>query len=171
MDSIGSHIQRTQIGFNSNIHPHIIYVFHTSEKKGQLKMLCKPYLSVIFMNKEGNTAILSDNRTELNTVLNEACEQLAIKRFFSNPFHPKGNSRIKNLHNFNKRTLIKFLETSDLEWDELLPFVCYCYDIFLGSNGTEPPHFLLFGHKPAGDCLTYLNNCSKYYRDDKGRII
>ena len=56
---------------------------------------------------------------------------------------------MENVHNFLKRTLTKFLESSDLKWDKLLPFACYCYNIFPGNNGTEPPFFFMFGHEPA----------------------
>ena len=38
----------------------------------------------------------------------------------------------------------------------------------LRSNGREPPLFLMFGHKPADGGPTQLNNCSRYYRDNKG---
>ena len=63
-------------------------------------------------------------QTELkNTTLKEECDQLGIKILFINPFHPEGNSGIKNMQNFLKRTLTKFLESSDLECDELLQIV------------------------------------------------
>ena len=81
----------------------------------------------IFAHKGCSIAILNDNGTEFkNTVLDDTCQQCGIKRLFSNPFHPQGNSRIQNVHNFLKRTLTEFLESNDLEWDELLPFACYC---------------------------------------------
>ena len=79
-------------------------------------MLCKLNYQIYFAHKGGSIAILSDNRTEFkNTTLSEACDQLGIKRIFSNLFHPKDNSRIKNAHNFLKRTLSKVLESSDIE--------------------------------------------------------
>ena len=90
--------------------------------------------------------ILSDSGTEFkNKVLNEVCDQLGIRRLFFNPFHPQGNVKVENVHNFLKRSLTKFLDKSNLKWDELLPFACYCYNIFPGSNCTESPFFLTFG--------------------------
>ena len=65
----------------------------------------------------------------------------------------------------------KFLESCDLEWDDLLPFTCYCHNIFLGSNGTESPFFLMFGHNLAEGQLTLPKNCSRYYRNNRGKII
>ena len=49
------------------------------------------YLSGILAHKGRSVAILSDNGTEFkNKVLNDECDQLGIKRLFSNPFHPQG---------------------------------------------------------------------------------
>ena len=72
----------------------------------------------ILVQKGVNVVILSYNGTEFkNKVLNEVCDQLDIKRLFSNPFHPQGNAKVENVHNFLKRTLTKFLDSSSLEWD------------------------------------------------------
>ena len=65
------------------------------------------------------------------------------------PIPSLGNSRIEYVHNFHKQTLIKFLKSSDLEWDNLLPFACYWYNIYPSSNGKESPFFLMFGYNPA----------------------
>ena len=69
------------------------------------------------------------------------------ERLYLNPFHPQVNSRIENVHYFLKRTLTKFLDSSNLDWDELIPFSCYYYNIFLGRNGTEPPFYLIKDHE------------------------
>ena len=53
----------------------------------------------------------------------------------------------------------------------MLPFACYCYNIFPRSNGTKPPFYLLFGHEPAKGWLTHVHTCSRYYGDNKGKII
>ena len=37
------------------------------------------------------------------------------------------NAKVANVYNFLKRTLTKFSDSSDLEWDELLPFAFCCY--------------------------------------------
>ena len=47
------------------------------------------------------------------------------------------------------RAITKFLDSSHLEWDELLPFAYYCYNIFPSSNRTEPIFYLVFGCEPA----------------------
>ena len=115
-------------------------------KEKSTENVVQAYLSGILANKGGSVAILSDNGTELNNkLLNEVCDQLGIKRLFSKPVHPQGNAKVENVHNFLKRNLTKFLDSSDLEWDELLPLACYWYNIFPSSNSTDSPFFLMFG--------------------------
>ena len=93
------------------------------------------YLSGILAHKGGSVTILNDSRAEFKNKVIDACNQIGIKRLFSNPFHPQVNSRKGNVYNFLKYTLIKFLECSDLQWDGLLPFSCYCYNVFPSNNG------------------------------------
>ena len=148
------------------------YVFAVPIKERSAENVVQAYLSGILAHKGGTVAILSDDAIEFkNKVLNEVCDQLGIKRLFSNPFHPQGNSKVENVHNFIKRTLTKFLVNSDLEWDELLPFPCYCYNIFPGRNGTESPFFLMFGWDPAEGHLSHLNNSKRYYHTNERKIV
>ena len=74
--------------------------------------------------------------------------QLGIKQIFSNPYRPQGNSQIKNVHNFLKRTLTKFLSSSDAEWDEILPIACYCFNTTLTADDLESPFFLIHSGDP-----------------------
>ena len=67
------------------------------------KNVIQAYSSGILTDKGESVAILSDNGTEFkNKVHNEACDQLGLKRLFSDPFYPQSNSRIENVYNFLK---------------------------------------------------------------------
>ena len=106
---------------------HTSYIFTIPMKEKSAQDVVQAYLSGILGYKGRSVMILSYNSTEhKNKVINEAYDQIGIKRLFSNPFHPQGNAKVENVHNFLKWTLTKFLESSHLEWDELLPFTCYC---------------------------------------------
>ena len=77
---------------------HIMHVFAISMKERSAENHAQAYLSGIFSHKGGSIAILCDNGTEFKiTALNEACNQLSIKRIFPNPLHPQGNSGIRNV--------------------------------------------------------------------------
>ena len=60
--------------------------------------------------------ILQDNGTDLrNEQLMSVFDSLGIKHIYSNPYYPKGNGRIENVHNFLKHTMPKFTYDSQLE--------------------------------------------------------
>ena len=60
--------------------------------------------------------ILQNNDTEFrNEHLMSVIYSLGIKHIYSNPYYPKGNSRMENIHNFLKCTIAKFTYDSQLE--------------------------------------------------------
>ena len=77
----------------------------------------------------------------MNTVL----KQLGIKHIFSSPYRPQGNFCIENVHNFLKRTLTKFLSSTDAEWDKILAFACYCFNMNPMADDLASPFFLIHG--------------------------
>ena len=174
MDTIGHLrvISREHWWALTAIFMHMSYVFARMMKERSVENVVHAYLSGIFTHKVGSIVILSDNGTEFkNAVFTDAYEQCGMKILYSNPFYPQGNSRADNVHNFLKRILTKFVDSSNSELDELLSFACYCYNIFPSTNGAEPPFHLMFGCKPTGGQLTHLNSCSRYYGDNNGETI
>ena len=71
--------------------------------------------------------ILQENGTEFkNEQLISVFDSLGIKCIYSNPYYPKGNGRIENVHNFLKCTITKFTYSSQQEWDYTLPLAPFC---------------------------------------------
>ena len=65
--------------------------------------------------------IIQDNGTEFrNQQLMSVFDSSDIKHIYRNPYYPKGNSRIENIHNFLKCTMVKLTYDSQLEWDDAL---------------------------------------------------
>ena len=107
------------------------------------------YLSGILSRAGASMVCLSDNGLKLkNSQMNTVLKQLGIKHIYSNPYRPQGNSRFKNVKNFLKRTLTKFLSSSDAKWDKVLPLACYCFDSTPASDDLESPFFLIHGRDP-----------------------
>ena len=76
---------------------HTSDVFAILMKEKLVENIVQAYLSSILAHKCGSVAILSANETEFkNKVLNEACNQLVIKRLFSNPFPPQATWKCKS---------------------------------------------------------------------------
>ena len=73
------------------------------------------------------------------------CDTLGIKGIYSNPYYPRGNSRIENIHNFLKRTMAKFMHGSQFKWDDALPLATYCYNIAPSGDDLESLFYLVHG--------------------------
>ena len=116
---------------------------------------------------------LSDNRSEVKSnQMNTILKQLGIKHNFSNPYIPQGNSCIENMHNFLKRTLTKFLCSSDAEQDRILPFTCYCFNTTPTADDLVSPFFLIHRRDPLEGCTRLLTPGSiRYLGFDKGLIL
>ena len=113
---------------------------------------------------------LSDNGSELkNSQMNTVLKQLGIKHIFSNPpYRPQGNSHIKNVHTFLKRMLTK-LSSADAEWDEILPFACYCFNTTPTADDLESPFFLIHGRDLLEGCTGLRGKGNiRYLGNDKG---
>ena len=130
------------------------------------------YLSGILSRTGASMVCLSDNGSEVkNNQMNTTLKQLGIKCIFSNPYRPQGNSHIENVHNFLKRTLTKFLCSSDAEWDRILPFACYCFNTTPTADDLESPFFLIHRRDPLEGHIRLLGPGSiRYMGNDKGLI-
>ena len=104
----------------------------------------------------------------MNTVL----KQLDIKGIYSNPYRPQGNLRIKNVHNFLKRMLTKFLSNLDAKWDKVLLFACYCFNSTPTSDNLESPFFLIHVRDPLEGCARlFSSGDTRYMGNEKGLIL
>ena len=74
--------------------------------------------------------ILQDNDAEFkNEQLMYVFNCLGIKHIYSNPYYPRGSSRIENMYNLLKCANAKFTYGHQLEWDNALPLAIYCFNI------------------------------------------
>ena len=124
------------------------------------------YIKEILPKPSWSKFILEDNRTEfINEQLMSAFDTLGIKRIYSNPYYPRGNNRIENVHNFLKRTMAKFMHGSQLKWDDALLLATYCYNIAPSVVDLESPFYLVYGRDPLEGRLSNLQNYCRYVRD------
>ena len=103
-----------------------------------------------------------------NEQLMTVFDTLGIKRIYSNPYYPRGNSRIENVQNFLKQTMAKFMHGSQLKWDDALPLATYCYNIAPFVDDLESPFYLVHGRDPLKGRLGNLQNYCRYVRDQLG---
>lgn len=95
------------------------------------------------------SSILSDMGTEYcNQIFSETTRMLNIQRLTSTPYHPQTLGSVERSH----RTLNEYLRqyvTLSNEWDILLPYFAYCYNITPNSTFQckFSPFELLFGRQ------------------------
>ena len=129
------------------------------------------YIKHILPTTSCNTFILQDKGTEFKkSQLVATFKSLGIKPIYSNTYTPQGNSRLENAHNFLKHTISKFLHSSTLEWDDILPIATYIYNIAPTVNDLESPFFLVFGRDPLEGRLSHLQNYCRYVRTEPGQL-
>ena len=135
--------------------------------------IVEAYLSGILSRARASMVCLLDNSSEIkNSQMNTVLKQLGIKCIYSNPYWPQGNSRIKNVHNFLKRTLTKFLSSLDAEWDNVLPHAWYCFNSTPTSDDLESQFFLIHGRDPLeGHTGLFSSGDTRYMGDEKGLIL
>ena len=96
-------------------------------------------------------------------------DSFSIKHIYSNPYYPKGNGRIENVHNFLKHVIANFKYGSQLEWDDALPMATYCYNhpsvIDLGSS-----FYLVHRRDPQEGRLSNQQNYCRYVGDQPGLL-
>ena len=116
--------------------------------------------------------ILQDNGMEFkNEQLMSVFNTLGIKRIYRNPYHPRGNSTIKNVHIFLKQTIAKFMHDSQLKWNDALPLATYCYNIVPTVDDLKSPSYLVHGRDPLAGRLSNLQNYCRYVGDQPSQLV
>ena len=115
------------------------------------------YIKHILPTTSCSTFIFQDNGTEFkNSQLVATFKSSGIKPIYTNLYRPQVNSRLEKAHNFLKHTTSKFLYSSTLEWDDILPIAAYIYNTAPTVNDLESPFFLVFRRYPLEYRLSHL---------------
>ena len=149
------------------------YVKAVSMPDKTAESVVEAYLSVILSRAGTYMVCLSDNGSELkNSQMNTVLKHLDVKCIFPILIDPKITLVLKNIHNFLKRTLTKFLFSSDASWDKILPFACYCFNSTPTADDLESPFFLIHGRDLLEGHARLLGSGNiRYMGDDKGLIL
>ena len=67
--------------------------------------------------------------------------------------------------------LTKFLSSLDAEWDKVLPFACYCFNLTPISDNLESPFFLIHGRDPLEGCTGLFGSGDTRYMGDEKSLI
>ena len=106
------------------------YIITVPLKNKMADEVSMAYIKEILPKTSCSKFLLQDSSTKFrNKQLMSVFNTSGIKCIYSNPYYPQGNGRTENVHNFLKCTIVKFIYSSQLEWDYALPLATYCYNI------------------------------------------
>ena len=93
--------------------------------------------------------LLSDQGTEFcNTVLNEMCIYLNIKKLCMSPYHPQTNGAVERVHQTLERMIAKLDNRRRRKWPKHLGSITHAYNSTRSQITGYSLYFLMMGRRP-----------------------
>jgi hypothetical protein len=90
--------------------------------------------------------LLSDQGTEFcNQLVNALCNKHKVKHALSSAYHPQTNGLVERFNQTLCCALARTIDSSQQEWDELIPSVLLAYRTMKHTTTRHEPFFLLYG--------------------------
>ena len=121
------------------------------------------YVKTILLQIGPSRFILTDNGTEFkNDTMNSVLIRLNTEHKFTMVYFPRGNSRLENSHALLKRSISKYIDLLDLEWDRCLNLATYAFNISPSSDNCSSPYYIVYGKEPISTELKELEKLHRY---------
>ena len=121
------------------------------------------YVETILPQIGPSRFILTDNGTEFkNDTMDKVLNRLNTEHKFTTVYFPRGNSRLENLHVLLKRSISKYIDILDVEWDKCLNLATYAFNISPSSDNCNSPYYIVYGREPVDAKLQELEELHKY---------
>ena len=88
--------------------------------------------------------------------------RLNTEHKFTTVYFPRGNSRLENSHTLLKRSISKYIDLLDVEWDRCLNLAAYAFNISPSSDNYSSPYYLVYGKEPIDTELKELEELHRY---------
>ena len=121
------------------------------------------YVETILPQIGPSRFILTDNGTEFkNDTMDKVLNRLNTEHKFTMVYFPRGNSRLENLHALLKRSISKYIDILDVEWDKCLNLAMYAFNISPSSDNCNSPYYIVYGREPIDAELHELKELHRY---------
>ena len=121
------------------------------------------YIETILPQIGPSRFILADNRTEFkNDTMNSVLIRLNMEHKFTTLYFPRGNSRLENSHALLKRSISKYINLLDVEWDRCLNLATYAFNISPSSDNCSSSYYIVYGKEPINAELKELEELHRY---------
>ena len=121
------------------------------------------YIKTILPQIGPSRFILTDNGTEFkNDTMNSVLIRLNTEHKFTTVYFPRGNSRLENSHALLKRSISKYIDLLDVEWDRCLNLATYALNISPSSDNCSSPYYIVYSKEPIDTELKELEELHRY---------
>ena len=121
------------------------------------------YIETILPQIGPSRFILMDNRTEFkNDTMGDVLNRLNTEHKFTTVYFPRGNSRLENSHALLKRSISKYIDILDVEWDKCLNLGTYAFNISPSFDNCSSPYYIVYGREPIDTELKELKELHRY---------
>ena len=121
------------------------------------------YIETILPQIGPSRFILTDNGTEFkNDTMSSVLIRLNTEHKFTMVYFPRGNSRLENPHALLKRSISKYIDLLNIEWDKCLNLATYAFNISPSSNNCSSPYYIVYGKEPINAELKELEELHSY---------
>ena len=104
-----------------------------------------------------------DNGIEFkNDTMSNVLSRLNTEHKFTMVYFPRGNSRLENLHALLKRSVSKYIDILDVEWDKCLNLATYAFNILPSSDNCSSSYYVVYGKEPIDAELKELKELHRY---------
>ena len=165
LDCVGP-LERSKQGFKwilTCIDLHSSFLLAVPMKLKSADDVIHAYVETILPQIGPSRFILTDNATEFkNDTMSNALIRLNTEHKFTMVYFPKRNSRLENLHALLKRSINKYIDILDIEWDKCLNLATYAFNISPSSDNCSSPYYIVYGKEPIDAELKELKELHRY---------
>ena len=165
LDCVGP-LERSKQGFKwilTCIDLHSSFLFAVPMKSKSADDVIHAYVETILPQIGPSRFILTDNGTEFkNDTMGNVLNRLNTEHKFTTVYFPRGNSRLENSHALLKRSISKYIDILDIEWDKCLNLATYAFNISPSSNNCSSPYYIVYGKEPIDAELKELEELHRY---------
>ena len=121
------------------------------------------YIETILPQIGPSRFILTDNGTEFkNDTMGNVLNRLNTEHRFTTVYFPRGNSRLENSQALLKRSISKYIDILDVEWDKRLNLATYAFNISPSSDNCSSPYYIVYSKEPIDAELRELKELHRY---------
>ena len=94
--------------------------------------------------------------------MSNVLSRLNTEHKFTMVYFPRGNSRLENLHVLLKRSISKYINILDIEWDKCLNLATYAFNISPSSDNCSSLYYIVYSKEPINTELKELKELHRY---------